>query len=236
MATQFANGKIVTDGLVLALDAADRNSYVSGSLIWNDVSGNGYNGVLTNGPTFDNSNGGSLVFDGSNDYVSGSIIPTASYNNGHTVMVFHKLTNGGFFPTVFGLGKISGASGDCINVGYNAGIGRLQYYLITTAGTYAGNLADTTINLITCVTATWDGLAVNGTLKYYINKDVKSTTTTQGLLNLDTVPSIYRVGNRGSLDIPFYGNIYNVLMYNRALTQQEINQNYDVLKVRFGLK
>jgi hypothetical protein len=235
MATQYANGKIVTLGLVLALDAADRNSYVSGSTVWNDVSGNGYNGILTNGPTFDSNNGGSIVFDGSNDYVSGSIIPTASYNNGHTVMAFHKLTNVGFFPTIFGLGKMADASGDCINVGYSNNFGTLQAYLITTGGTYTAGIADNTLNKLTCVTTTWDGLAVNGTLKYYINKDVKSTITTQGLLNLDTIPSIYRVGNRRTLDIPFYGNIYNVLMYNRALTQQEINQNYDVIKKRFGL-
>lgn len=232
----FLNGpKIITDGLVLNLDAADRNSYVSGSLVWNDMSGNGYNGTLINGPTFDSSNGGSVVFDGSNDYVSGSIIPSSSYNNGHTVMAFHKLTNGGYFPTVFALGKITGAGGDCINVGYAAGAGNLQSYLVTTAATYQTLITDNTLNKLICVTTTWDGLAVNGTLKYYINKDVKTTITTQGLLALEGPTSLYRVGNRISLDIPFYGNIYNVLMYNRALTQQEINQNYDVLKSRFGL-
>ena len=70
MSTQYANGKIVTAGLVLALDAADRNSYVSGSTVWNDVSGNGNNGTLTNGPTFNSGSGGSIVFDGVNDYVN----------------------------------------------------------------------------------------------------------------------------------------------------------------------
>ena len=61
--------KIVRDGLVLALDAADRNSYISGSTTWTDLSGNGNTGTLTNGPTYSSANGGSLVFDGSNDYV-----------------------------------------------------------------------------------------------------------------------------------------------------------------------
>jgi len=51
MATQYAFGKIITDGLVLCLDAADRNSYVSGSTTWFDVAGSN-NGTLTNGPTF----------------------------------------------------------------------------------------------------------------------------------------------------------------------------------------
>ena len=45
----FDNGpRIVTNGLVLALDAADRNSYVSGSTTWFDLSGNSNNGTLTN--------------------------------------------------------------------------------------------------------------------------------------------------------------------------------------------
>ncbi len=61
--------KTVTNGLVLCLDAADRNSYVSGSSIWSDLSGNGNNGTLVSGSSFDSSNGGSIVFDGVDDYV-----------------------------------------------------------------------------------------------------------------------------------------------------------------------
>jgi hypothetical protein len=67
MSTQYAFGRIITSGLVLALDAADRNSYVSGSTIWNDMSGNGNTGTLTNGPTFSNN---AIVFDGVDDYVT----------------------------------------------------------------------------------------------------------------------------------------------------------------------
>jgi hypothetical protein len=59
--------KIVTDGLVLYLDAANTKSYVSGSTVWNDLSRSGYNGTLTNGPTFNISNGGSISFDGVDD-------------------------------------------------------------------------------------------------------------------------------------------------------------------------
>ena len=61
---------IITQGLVLALDAADRNSYPGTGTAWTDLSGNGNNGTLTNGPTYNSANGGSIVFDGSNDYVN----------------------------------------------------------------------------------------------------------------------------------------------------------------------
>jgi hypothetical protein len=59
--------KIVTDGLVLALDAGNVKSYASGSTTWLDKSGGGNNGTLINGPTFSSANGGSVVFDGTND-------------------------------------------------------------------------------------------------------------------------------------------------------------------------
>ena len=60
---------IVDNGLVLCFDAGDRNSYFSGSLTWKDLSGNGNNGILVNGSSFDSNNGGSIVFDGVDDYV-----------------------------------------------------------------------------------------------------------------------------------------------------------------------
>jgi len=63
---------IVTDGLVFAVDAANPSSYVSGSTIWKDQTVNQNDGTLTNGPTFDSGNGGSIVFDGVDDYEIGN--------------------------------------------------------------------------------------------------------------------------------------------------------------------
>jgi hypothetical protein len=61
---------IVTDGMVLNLDAANRKSFVSGSTSWYDLSGGGNNGTLTNGPAYNSANGGSIVFDGIDDICS----------------------------------------------------------------------------------------------------------------------------------------------------------------------
>ena len=60
------NNRIVTDGLVLCLDAASKRSYPGTGTVWTDLKG-GNNGTLTNGPTFSSDNGGSIVFDASND-------------------------------------------------------------------------------------------------------------------------------------------------------------------------
>ena len=61
--------RIVTDGLVFCVDAGDKMSYPGAGTTWTDLSKNRSNGTLTNGPTFDSANGGSIVFDGTNDYV-----------------------------------------------------------------------------------------------------------------------------------------------------------------------
>ena len=66
------NPRVVTNGLVLHLDAANIRSYPGSGTAWTDLSGQGNNGTLTNGPTFDANNAGSIVFDGTNDYVLGS--------------------------------------------------------------------------------------------------------------------------------------------------------------------
>ena len=64
----FYNPRTITDGLVLALDAANTKSYPGSGTTWTDLSGNGNNGTLTNGPTYNSSNLGSLSFDGIDDY------------------------------------------------------------------------------------------------------------------------------------------------------------------------
>ena len=62
------NAPIVTDGLVFYVDAGNSNSYPGSGTTWSDLIGSN-DGALTNGPTFDSANGGSIVFDGTNDYV-----------------------------------------------------------------------------------------------------------------------------------------------------------------------
>ena len=61
--------RIVSNGLVLCLDAANKRSYPGTGTTWTDLSGNSNNGTLTNGPTFSAGNMGSILFDGTNDYV-----------------------------------------------------------------------------------------------------------------------------------------------------------------------
>jgi hypothetical protein len=83
MAVEYSTGKIVTNGLVLSLDAADRNSYPGTGTSWFDMSGNGNTGTLTNGPTYSTNNGGIFGFV-SDDFVT---IPENSALNTQTPSV-----------------------------------------------------------------------------------------------------------------------------------------------------
>ena len=70
MSTSFSFKPIVTDGLVLYLDAANTKSYTGTGTTWYDLTKNGNNGVLTSGPVYNSENGGNITFDGVDDYVN----------------------------------------------------------------------------------------------------------------------------------------------------------------------
>ena len=86
------NPRVVTDGLVLCLDAGNVKSYPGSGTTWTDLSGKGNTGTLTNGPTYSSANGGSIVFDGVDDRVSGT-----SFNTGQNFTI-----NAWIYPTLLG--------------------------------------------------------------------------------------------------------------------------------------
>jgi hypothetical protein len=94
----FVGPNIVTDGLVLALDAGSKKSYAGSGTTWKDLSGNGNNGTLVNGPTFNSANGGSIVFDGVDDYV---LLPNIveNSNSSTTIEVIMKNNSGIINPS-----------------------------------------------------------------------------------------------------------------------------------------
>lgn len=81
------------NGLVLCLDAGNTKSYPGSGTTWTDLSGRGNTGTLTNGPTYSSANGGSIVFDGTNDYVSTNYTQTSV--TGYTIDVWFKSTDTG---------------------------------------------------------------------------------------------------------------------------------------------
>ena len=222
----FAGPEIVESGLVLALDAGNTKSYPGTGTTWTDRSGNGNSGTLVNGVGYNSGNLGSLVFDGTNDYVSFTSNP--SLTNQITVDVWVNLTA----TTPNGNGWILGREGS-YRLTYASS--SFQWVCATvnngwyTEGTPVGaNL--TTTNSIINVVGTYDG----SNNRIYVNGILISTgSAISG--NILTTGNYYLVrSDAGNID---YGklNMYSHKIYNRALTAAEIQQNFIATRSRFSI-
>ena len=228
----YANGpKIVTDGLVLCLDAANRKSYPGTGTVWNDLSGNGNNGTFgpsTAAPTFSGDNGGSLVFDGSNDYInvgSGSSL-TSGYINITVSTWFYPLLNTTRSDIVT---KYLYPQGWLIYFSSN----RFAVDGRENSATYIQNQSSDTYSVNNWYNIVFTKNSTNW--KVYVNSTIQADNTwgngTTPFSN--SVP--FAVGRIGSSPSYAKGQISNVQAYNRALSADEIRQNYNALKGRYGL-
>jgi hypothetical protein len=237
----FSNGPtVVTNGLVLALDAGDRNSYVSGSNTWFDLTGVN-NGTLTNGPTFDSGSGGSIVFDGTNDYVE---IPGTQFRNllstDCTISLFLGFENksGLTFPTIIGSMTFGSSWQGWRIVADN--VSNILFF--SNASGVNGNSQDNlefnytlpnNINTLTHLTATW--VASTREKKTYVNGVLtNSGISTRAFSANSTNMQIGRT-SEGFGDNYLRGKIPSIQIYNRALSADEVLQNYNATKGRFGL-
>jgi hypothetical protein len=228
---------IITNGLVLYLDAANKQSYVSGSTSWIDVSNNNNNSTLTNGPTFNSLNGGSIVFDGTNDYVN-QTLNTGSFTTEATLIMFLKLNNAtpsNAFET--GIERLSAnVSKQASHYPWTDGV---AYF-----GAFQANLRIDGITLSSTIDRTkWHMITITSSpgtnnWKFYQNTELRHSANGPSTVSFST-DGVYNLGRSQTiLDGNFWyinGNIANVMLYNRALTLQEITQNYNTTKVRFGL-
>jgi hypothetical protein len=256
------NPRIVTDGLVLALDAGNPKSYPGSGTAWTDLSGNGNTGTLVNGVGFDSGNLGSLVFDGVNDYVVHTSNLTAINNiTNSSSFTFSSTFKLNAFPTVqtatiTGLlmkGSYNPSYG--MNLSYSGSSGGFRtqaqiYYglrnLTGTAGVTQGygffnRTSNTLIQLGQWykVDMVHEFSGTTHTLRLYINGNLdRQDTATDALypINFQNTESLginFRILGGNFL----YSNadIASYSIYNRALTASEIQQNFVALRGRFGI-
>lgn len=217
MSTVGGGVNIVSNGLVLYLDASNRISYVSGSTTWNDVSRSGNNGTLINGPTFNSANGGNILFDGTNDFVSGSCT-TVNANVGMTTFIWVRTSITS--PQVF-FSHTSGA-----NNGFRLEIDGGQFLL-----TFGGVANYSSGNGVS--DGNWKQLVVTtvGTTgRIYINGNLVASPTVG---TMQGTPNQFVIS--GSTIRFLNGNVASVILYNRALSASEVLQNFNATKSRFGL-
>jgi hypothetical protein len=209
--------KIVTDGLVLALDAANRKSYPGSGTVWKDLSGKANNGTLTNGPTFNTVTTGNvdqIDFDGTNDLVECTALTSTNFTNSLWMSVDTKNTNGIISWTVgtvrrellFVAGDISIVYGSSK---YKRGPVISNGVWTNVVGTYDGTTSLIYVNGVSQTLGSELAAGAGGADKCYIGRTAFST--------------------------PFYfnGKMANVLIYNKALTATEVLQNYNATKTRF---
>ena len=235
MATRYSP-KIVTDGLVLALDAANPKSYPGSGTTWSDLSGNGNHFTLFNTPTYNT--GGYFTFDGTNNYArSTNTINLTSTNAVSVEIVFRVASvtaNEMIFEHTSDWNTNSGAFGAFTNstggfasspttdnvIHMNSDAGRLD------SGP-SNDLTEFSINTMLYSNA-------NGVTHY--NNGVEPSTITSSTSSVTNFANAYTyIATRGGSN--FYDGMDLVLMriYSRELTAAEIQQNYNALKGRFGL-
>lgn len=220
--------KIVTDGLVLYLDAANTKSYVSGSTTWRDISRSGINGTLTNGPTFNSANGGSIVFDGVNDYVDCSNNTLLQLNENLTISVWTYVTAPKTGLGLITKGPISSDYDYMLYLSINST--GFSFFKKNSSGTaeQSGGFISTFLNKWTNVCFTKQGIIVtsyeNATRKFTSNLTDSEIRSSSNSLKIGS-----------GFGTAYGGNLPILQIYNRALTPQEILQNYNATKTRFGL-
>jgi hypothetical protein len=215
-----ANPNIITDGLVIALDAADRKSYPGTGTTWKDRSGNEIHGTFEGDPTFDEDYGGSLVFDGSGDYIdfgNQSLIQTD-----FCISIWLQMTDSNdryFFS--------AGYNNTNSILFYTQGIWLNSYQ---TDGRLPGN-PDSTLNTIRNFTVTRTG----STASFYQNGVFKFSLSYSGNIATSVPYTLGWAVPRNKSTAYFKGNCYAFHMYDKGLTAEEVLQNYNATKDRFGL-
>lgn len=228
----------VTRGLIGFWNAGVPESYPGTGTIWSDLSGNSYTGTLTNGPTYTSNNGGGIVFDGSNDYVTTTY--TASLSKNFTLAVW-------CYPTA--VGQAGGS--ELIHKAYSASVNSCGIDYLSTSLFRFGTIDDITgstvtggtvcsINNFYYVVLSFGGDTSDVTIRGYVNiNGVMTLDASKTNVNNPSFNAAYALNFGTFVPSPtnnyFNGNIYACQLYNVSLTAAEIQQNFDAMRGRFGL-
>ncbi len=221
MAIQYGHGQIVTTGLTYSIDAGDKNSYAGSGTAWNDASGYGATGTLTNGPTFSNANGGYITFDGTNDYTSCTTnITLGSAFSMDAFIYINSRTNG----------DILGSWNNPFRFLWRVNTSGFQLLAWNGGGPSQETIATSVVS-----TGTWVYVAVtyDGANVRFYNNAVLTDTNARG----------FSVGNFTAMQVGantydgvyFNGRIAGAKIYNRTLSAIELQQNFTVQRKRFGI-
>ena len=229
---QIDNQFIVNDGLVLWLDPGNFNSYPGTGTTWTDLSGNGNDGTLINGPTFDSSNGGSIVFPGTNEY--GTLGNT--FTNGFrdiTVSAWIYLTDDterSFFITKY----VTADNGWLLFYRNPANGNAFSFDGRTGTGVYSTvrSITQPSLNKWYHVV----GIRQSDNWKIYVDGNLENSVISGSPTNVFNSTTQVEIGRVNSVSSEYATTkIANIKVYDRALSQEEVQQNFNSLRGRFGI-
>jgi hypothetical protein len=215
---------VVKSGLVLALDAADINSYPGTGTTIYDLSGNGNNGTLVNGVGYNQTNGGVLVFDGIDDFVDVPSPNLASTN--YTVMTAGRYVSIPYVGSPYGAGRLISSRSNNWLLGLWGGSTE-NYYAEGWVSSVGAGTSNTSWRI-------WTGTGDIGgdTYSVYVNNSLITASSTGGSAG----PNGFSIGRYGPGNSEYSNSNFSFLLaYNRILTQAEITQNYNATKTRYKL-
>ena len=225
----FSNGPTsVTDGLVLSVNFADLNSYISGSASAIDVSGQRNTLTIENTPGYSSANGGSLSLNGTTNRVLITCAPNTirSYDTTCQFVVKLPLYSGGQRCIL----SYRGGGGGALYIGKQSG-GIFTYYdSLNVAGYTVGSITNNTIAVVSVVVN-----ATGGSISVYINGSLAGTATGRTGFSTAFNNILYLGFDNGGTAEWMLGEFYSFMHYNRVLSDREVLQNYNAQKSRFGL-
>ena len=225
---------IVTNALLLHLDAGQTDSYSGTGTTWTDLSGNNNDATLVNGIGYSGANYGALVFDGANDYVREDTVLdtfTATSDTWSIGCWFNTDINPNVVECMIGINYNNGAENTLLlGVVNNSGCKLAVYYRHSI-------LSNTTAVTV----GQWHHVVVthaSGSLKVYL--DGIQITSSSNTVNRALSDCAFLIGaeldSGSSFGNYFDGKISSTLIYSKTLTASETLQNYNALKNRYGHK
>ena len=227
-------GAIVRDGLVLALDAADRNSYPGTGTTWYDLSGNNEDFTLNNTPTYSSTNNGIFTFDGVDDYAEANTAKVIPDTGPFSVVFAFALTGTGGRGGVFERKTSSPYNGFSLGQGGGDNWGGTVSSTATSSNGLFVYFTYPTTNVFYIDTVTFNG---SNTLKGYRNGALVDTDTdgNQGNLSTQGTRQNLNIARRDTVSTELPCKVGCVQVYTTELSATEVLQNYNALKGRFGL-
>ena len=226
MGVQYNPG-IVTEGLVLSVDAADKTSYPGSGTTWTDLSGNGNDGTFAGDPTFNSNYGGIIDFDGSGDYIT--ISDSSDWNIGTSDFAIEMWINSDANGS-FALFNHYESSNVDLRIIHHDALGLLFYVNNTTYPTNGQSAVTLTANVWHHIVFT----RVASTLKYYLDKLVVATQASF-TTNIQDYSGTLEIG-RVEQSTVFDGEIAITRFYvGRGLSEKEVLQNFNAQRGRFGV-